>query len=803
MIANFTTMPDPKGLARYLLGHTDKKTDKQATILGSGGVRTDTVGHLIKDFELGCKLHPELGQSVLHISLSFNPDDASRMTDQKMRQVAEEYMDEMGMKGTQYLLVRHRDRPHQHLHIMANRVADDGHTIKDSNNFMDSKTAIAKLMVTHELSPAKGHRPHLQNPDRLRGKDLGRLKLRTALDYQLDTKKQTQRPDFLAAIEAKGITVREFHDKDGNVTGISFKMGGYACKGSALGPGYSSPEIDKRLAANQQKALEANSGHKQVSIAPDQAPNAAREVVAQALVPAIVPGPVGEELQAAVRARLRPMPRPTKSKASEGAEPVEVPLPRLVEAAVSTVSVQQSEQSTPVQVVSASPVLPASSLPVEASTDGVLGVGPVTPAEQMDIQGAEASAPTIVVPARTVEGMLVGTAIEGNTAASEGPQAQALPHYATDAEQAEWDRKLAAWEHQQAQQAKWERYEERYYDLREETTRKIAAADQEPYQSLPAFVVLMHTQGLSLLPAEAELPVRVVHQASGEDFPAEDILLAGRPFLDTVQAKAALAAEAAAAPAPEPVVDWEPRYQQYLQQRAAVLAHNDAVVKVNWHLEDHPNAAGVAAAIAMVQAPDSPLLSKDSYSKDSLLQNLRVELTRQQEREDKISWTAARRLRLEEVAKGRFGFAYTTAAIEARDELRYLRTPPTLPLQVGERRYLQPAPPNLTREQFAQQQQAGLDLVRGNVKAALAADFTHWGEFKSRVDRGGGIETTVSEAGKVAFRHKASGQTYRHDEVITNMKERYSEAQARGQAQEAKKTQKSAPVQSNDREISR
>jgi hypothetical protein len=254
MIPNFTMGGDPGGLARYLLGYKNQKVDKQATVLGSAGVRTDTLAHLVTDFELGAMLHPELGRSVLHISLSFNPDDAARMTDQKMRQIAEEYMVEMGMSGTQYLLVRHRDRPHEHLHIMANRVADDGHTIPDSNNFLDSKTAVAKLVARHELSPAQERRPHLQNPKRLRGRDLDRYKLRTALDEELAPDRATQRPVLLAALAKRGIAHREFRDKDGNVTGISFKIGGYACKGSALGLDYSSVGIDRRLAANQQKA---------------------------------------------------------------------------------------------------------------------------------------------------------------------------------------------------------------------------------------------------------------------------------------------------------------------------------------------------------------------------------------------------------------------------------------------------------------------------------------------------------------------------------------------------------------------
>ena len=796
MIANFTRGADPGGLVRYLLGYQNQKIDKQATVLGSAGVRTDTLAHLVKDFEVGGMLHPELGQAVVHISLSFNPDDAARMSDQKMRQVAEEYLEEMGMTGTQYLLVRHRDRPHQHLHIMANRVADDGHTIEDSNNFLDSKTALDKLIARHELSPAKGNRPHLQHPKRLRGGDLGRSELRTALDQELEKEKQTQRPALLAALLAKGIAHREFHDQDGNVTGISFRTGGYACKGSALGPEYSSAGLDKRLAANRQNALEAVSAPRQSSVLPDQAPTAARGIAAQPLAAPIVPVLTGEELPPPVSAPLLPPAGPAEGKPSGVSAPVAGRTTPLVATAVAAASVRESAPTAPVQAGNASSVLPGSSWPIDASVGGELRAGPATPVERLANQGAEASAPDSVVSARAGEGPLVGPVLEGSTAAlREGQEAPVLPRYATPAEQVEWDRQLAAWEHKLEEQAYWDRREERYYDLLAETTRKIAVAEQGYYQSLPAFEVLMHTQGLALLPAQGEQPARVVHQSSGEVFPAEDVLLAGRPFLDTVQAKAARAAEAAV-PSPPAVVDWEPRYRQYLQQRAGVLAHNKAVIQVNWQLEDHPNAAGVAAAIALVRAPGTPPLGNGH-----LLQNLQVELTRQQNREDEIRGVTQERARLQEVAKGRFGFAYTTAAMEARDRLRYLEAPPMLPLQVGERRYLLPEPPALTQEQFTQQQQVGLEQVRASVKAALAAGFMQWREFKFQVDYHG-IETTLSDAGAVAFRHKASGQTYRSDEVMTNLKEQYGEAKARGLAQEAQQPQWSALAKGKDQELS-
>jgi hypothetical protein len=239
------------GLARYLVeGHKGQEADKQAELLSSAGVRTDTVAHLVADFNLGRQPHPELGKAVWHTSLSFNPDDAAKLTGEKMRAIAEDYMQEMGLTGTQYAIIRHRDRPgHEHVHIIANRVADDGHTISDSNSFLRSKTALTKLIERHELTPHQGLRIEKQHPEHLEGVDKAKQKVKAALHQALAT--ATDRPALLATLRAEKISAQEFTNKAGTVTGISFEKDGHSFKGSAIAQEYSLAGIDKQLAANQ------------------------------------------------------------------------------------------------------------------------------------------------------------------------------------------------------------------------------------------------------------------------------------------------------------------------------------------------------------------------------------------------------------------------------------------------------------------------------------------------------------------------------------------------------------------------
>lgn len=80
-------------------------------MLEARGVEPPGVREMVEDFEDQARLNPRLRQNVGHISLSFSPEDAPRMTDTLMTQIAKEYMQRMGIVNTQFLLVRHLDQP--------------------------------------------------------------------------------------------------------------------------------------------------------------------------------------------------------------------------------------------------------------------------------------------------------------------------------------------------------------------------------------------------------------------------------------------------------------------------------------------------------------------------------------------------------------------------------------------------------------------------------------------------------------------------------------------------------------------
>ena len=87
---------------------------EQSLVLSAEGVIPPDIREMVQDFKDQALLNPRLRNAVGHISLSFSPKDGVQMTDALMLDIAQEYMQRMGITDTQYLLVRHLDQPHPH-----------------------------------------------------------------------------------------------------------------------------------------------------------------------------------------------------------------------------------------------------------------------------------------------------------------------------------------------------------------------------------------------------------------------------------------------------------------------------------------------------------------------------------------------------------------------------------------------------------------------------------------------------------------------------------------------------------------
>lgn len=68
--------------------------------------------------------------TVFHASLNPSPED--RLTDDQLRDIAQEYMERMGYGNQPYIVFKHKNIDRKHLHLVSLRIDENGRKIKDS-----------------------------------------------------------------------------------------------------------------------------------------------------------------------------------------------------------------------------------------------------------------------------------------------------------------------------------------------------------------------------------------------------------------------------------------------------------------------------------------------------------------------------------------------------------------------------------------------------------------------------------------------------------------------------------------------
>ena len=70
---------------------------------------------------------------MLHVSLSAAPGE--HLTDAQWIAIGQRYLRGMGLDYNQYLITRHDDTEHEHVHLLVNRIRFDGTVTSDSHDY--------------------------------------------------------------------------------------------------------------------------------------------------------------------------------------------------------------------------------------------------------------------------------------------------------------------------------------------------------------------------------------------------------------------------------------------------------------------------------------------------------------------------------------------------------------------------------------------------------------------------------------------------------------------------------------------
>ena len=265
--------------------------EKRAELLVTNFVSADPA-LILREVELIRSQRPDLGRYVYHTSINFHVNDV--LDNDTMLEIAHAYLKGMGFTDNQYLIFRHHDAGHPHLHLLANRVTFSGDVVSDSNNYKRSEAILRKMEQQYTLiaveqsnhwskernnkvsvsqaskrtkersNAASMYQPNVRTKEQHKRAPL-RAPLKDVLEMVLRTGEPSVKmllqekltsllsqpgltlPQFIRNCEDSGVSLLFNQASTGRISGITYFYQGFKMKGQALGHRFKWAEIIKLL----------------------------------------------------------------------------------------------------------------------------------------------------------------------------------------------------------------------------------------------------------------------------------------------------------------------------------------------------------------------------------------------------------------------------------------------------------------------------------------------------------------------------------------------------------------------------
>jgi hypothetical protein len=214
---------------------------------------------IMKEVQLVRVLRPNLQKYFYHTSINFPPQE--NLPNEIMKQIGLDYLQANGFTQHQYIMFRHFDAGHPHLHILVNRIGYDGKVLSDSNDYQRSEKVLRELEVRYNLvkvTPSKEAKERAMTKDELEmikrtNVPSQKMQLQTLIKDVLQSNTRISCEGFIAALEAKGIGVLFNQASTGYVSGISYTYQGIIVKGAKLGSDFKWPSIKNKINYEQER----------------------------------------------------------------------------------------------------------------------------------------------------------------------------------------------------------------------------------------------------------------------------------------------------------------------------------------------------------------------------------------------------------------------------------------------------------------------------------------------------------------------------------------------------------------------
>lgn len=205
---------------------------------------TNEVSALTHQMELSWQHNHRIQRPVYHASLSLPPPE--RLDDETWIAIADDYLNRMGYNPVPYIVVRHTDTDHDHIHIVAGRCnLETNRCVKDNWDHLRSRKILKDLEHQYNLTPTANVWETERNSETVgmvrRHRDTGQKAVKPKLQELIDTICDLNKPLDLTAVadllKQQGVQIA-IAPTPTQQPGITYHYQGIHFSGSQLGRNY-------------------------------------------------------------------------------------------------------------------------------------------------------------------------------------------------------------------------------------------------------------------------------------------------------------------------------------------------------------------------------------------------------------------------------------------------------------------------------------------------------------------------------------------------------------------------------------
>lgn len=224
------------GIIRYALNK------EGAVVLGPVHAEANQIA---RSMEGAAARNSRVKDPVLHMAIALHPEE--QLDNSQWSDVAARMLQGLGYTDNRYIVIRHTDEPHDHIHVIASRVKNSGKVVRDFREQVRASKIAAELeqeyglrlvAYTRERYPVTEKKPsqgEIQFKERT-GEESHKQNLKQIIDVAMTGSSSVT--EFVSKLDRFGVGVKANIGGD-HVSGISFEFDGRLMKGSTIGPAYS------------------------------------------------------------------------------------------------------------------------------------------------------------------------------------------------------------------------------------------------------------------------------------------------------------------------------------------------------------------------------------------------------------------------------------------------------------------------------------------------------------------------------------------------------------------------------------